>query len=153
MLAKPLFGALLAATIMTTPALAQTDPQSGRPVAEEAARGYVGVPSPAEPAVDAQEKPVTQTLNNAVAANSAATNSATMAASDAAEAQYDSDRAIYMDALIKHDAAVNRTDARYDRQQRAYAHAMAAWRIQVDACKRGNHRACDLPSPNPADFY
>jgi hypothetical protein len=153
MFAKPLFGALLAATFMTAPVLAQTDPQSGRPAAEEAARGYVGVPSPAEPAVDAQEKPVTQNLNNAVAADSAAANSANAAASDSAEAQYDADRAAYMDALIKHDAAVNRTDARYVRQQSAYASAMAAWRIQVDACKRGHHRACELPSPNPADYY
>ena len=149
MLAKPLFGALLAATVMTAPLLAQTDPQSGRPVTEETARGYVGVPSPAEPAVDAQQKPVTQNLNNAIAANS----DANAAASDAAAAQYDADRATYMAALIKHDAAVNRTDARYVRQQAAYANAMAAWRIQVDACKRGHHRACDLPSPNPADYY
>ena len=58
-----------------------------------------------------------------------------------------------MDALVKHDAAVNRTDARYVRQQVAYADAMTAWRAQVRACKNGYKRACNAPTPNPADFY
>jgi len=149
MFAKPLFGALLAATFVTAPTLAQIDPQSGRPVTEEVQRGYVGVPSPAEPAVDAAQKPVTQNLNNTVAAASTANQTADAAA----QAQYETDRAAYMDALIKHDAAVNRTDARYVRQQNAYADAMAAWRAQVAACKRGHQRACEMPAPNPADYY
>ncbi len=58
-----------------------------------------------------------------------------------------------MDALVKHDAAVNRTDARYVRQQAAYADAMRVWRRQVWACHHGHPRACDLPAPYPAAFY
>jgi hypothetical protein len=30
---------------------------------------------------------------------------------------------------------------------------MTAWRAQVRACKKGMKRACDAPTPNPADFY
>jgi len=153
MIAKSVFGALLAATILSSAALAQTDPQSGRPVTEEVQRGYVGVPSPAEPAVDAAQKPVTQSLNNQVSAADAAASATNAAAAADAQAQYDADRAAYMDALVKHDAAVNRTDARYARQQSAYANAMSAWRIQVAACKAGHHRACDLPAPAASDYY
>ncbi len=68
-------------------------------------------------------------------------------------AQHRADREAYMAALIAHDRAVDRADARYARQQAAYADAMAAWRLQVEACHHGRTRACNAPTPTYADFY
>ena len=65
----------------------------------------------------------------------------------------DADRAACMGALARHDAAVDGTDARYVRQQRAYADAMAVWRIQVEECKRGHRKACDMPPPDVTAYY
>ena len=52
-----------------------------------------------------------------------------------------------------HGHQVASQDVHYARQQQAYAQAMEAWRIQDAACKRGHQRACNAPSPDPADFY
>ncbi len=71
----------------------------------------------------------------------------------AESAEHRADRDAYMAALAAHDRAVDRADARYVRQQMAYADAMAAWRQQVIACRRGNNRACEAPTPRVADFY
>ncbi len=122
---------MLAGALIATPLLAQAyDPNSPQP-------------APASP------NPGTQ------AANSAVLSADEMAQAKTAEgdAQYQADREAYMAALVQHDRAVNRTDARWARQQAAYADAMAAWRWQAAACKRGNQRACNAPTPNPADFY
>ncbi len=69
------------------------------------------------------------------------------------QAQYDADRQAYLAALVQHDRAVDRTDARYVRQQRAYADAMAVWRVQVAECKKGRSSACKMPPPSVADYY
>ena len=109
-----------------------------------------------EAAVDAQEAPVTQTLNNAVAAvgNDAEKKNADNQAQYAdAKAQYEADRAAYRAAVEAHGQAVMRDDIRYDRQQHAYADAMAAWRLQVAECQAGHRKACDAPTPDPASFY
>ena len=98
----------------------------------------------------------TQDLNARVAtqANAAATTNAVNAEVAAAnQAQYETDRQSYMAALVQHDRAVDRTAARTVRQQTAYADAMAVWRVQVDQCKKGRQKACDMPAPNPADYY
>lgn len=100
------------------------------------------------PAV-AQEAQTTATLN----ANVATANDAAATTNAVNQAQYEADRQAYMDALVAHDAAVDRGDARYVRQRNAYADAMAAWRMQADACKRGHQKACRKPTPNPADYY
>jgi hypothetical protein len=63
-------------------------------------------------------------------------------------AQYDADLAAYGRAVVRND----RQRAQYRSQQRAYADAMGAWRMQVAACQDGNKAACDAPSPRPADF-
>lgn len=39
------------------------------------------------------------------------------------------------------------------RRQRGYAAAMREWYAQADACERGDRRACEAPSPDPADYY
>ena len=100
-------------------------------------------PAPASP------NPGTTAANNAVLSAS----DMSQARTTEGQAQYDADREAYMAALAQHDRAVDRADARWAHQQAAYADAMAAWRWQAAACKRGNQRACNMPTPNPADFY
>lgn len=144
--------AALAGVAMLSPALAQTaDPAA--PTRElPYDRGY-DKPTARADAVNAQEAPVTATLNGQANVAASANANATASSNAADQAQYDLDRQAYLDALVKHDRAVNRTDARYVRQQRAYADAMAVWRVQVQECKKGHQRACELPPPNVADYY
>lgn len=143
-------GLLLAAAPLS-PALAQsTTADTGRTPQGEYQRGYAATPMPNQAAINAGGAAGTAGLNDQ--ANAASQESAA-AAAGANQAQYDADRMSYMDALARHDAAVDRTDARYRRQQNAYADAMSAWRAQVHACQHGHQRACDMPAPNPADYY
>jgi hypothetical protein len=158
MSAKPLFGLLLAATVLA-PSFAQTasgTENTGRSAQEEYQRGLAATPMPHQDAINAAGAPTTAALNNQVQSTTQANNdanAATIAQYQESQADYEADRQAYMDALVKHDAAVNRTDARYVRQQAAYADAMRVWRRQVWACKHGHQRACDMPPPNPAAFY
>ena len=160
MSAKPLLGLLLAASALA-PAFAQTAPNggtenTGRSAQEEYQRGYATTPMPHQDAINANGAPATAALNNNVASTTAANNDANaqvMAQYQESQEQYSADQQAYMDALVQHDHAVNRTDARYARQQHAYADAMRVWRAQVWACKHGNNRACNAPPPNPAAFY
>lgn len=127
-----LIGTATAAPAQTTPAPAPAD--STNPT-----------PPPNTPGVAA--------ANADVAAQAEVRTDAVATSNAEAQAQYAEDMAAYRASLVtNHRAAV--ADARlYDRQQRAYADAMAAWRHQVDACKRGNGAACKAPTPNPADFW
>ncbi|HMI18246.1 MAG TPA: hypothetical protein VK533_01745 [Sphingomonas sp.] len=158
MSAKPLFGLLLAATALA-PSFAQSTTgteNTGRSAQEEYQRGYATTPMPHQDAINAAGAPGTAALNNQVSTTTQANNdanAATIAQYQESQADYDADRQAYMAALVKHDAAVNRTDVRYVRQQAAYADAMRVWRRQVWACKHGHQRACDMPPPNPAAFY
>jgi hypothetical protein len=158
MSAKPLFGLLLAATALA-PSFAQTasgTENTGRSAQEEYQRGLAATPMPHQDAINAAGAPGTASLNNQVAGTTQANNdanAAVIAQYQESQADYDADRQAYMQALVKHDAAVNRTDVRYVRQQAAYADAMRVWRRQVWACKHGHQRACDMPPPNPAAFY
>lgn len=141
---------LLAATPSVL--LAQTT-DTGRTPQEEYQRGYAATPMPDQQAINAQGAPAVDRLNRQASTAGQQAMTAQAADQGAAQAQYAADREAYMAALIQHDRAVNRTDARYVRQQNAYADAMAVWRVQVTECKRGHRRACDMPAPNPADFY
>lgn len=122
------------------PALAQSSDEP--PVGDPYARGYTAPHSPAAPAVNAVEGPVTDSLNGQVAAMS-----------DSQKAQYDRDMAAYRAAVERNARQTERDQRRYDNQQRAYADAMFAWRLQTAACARGHVRACRAPTPDPADFY
>lgn len=137
--------ALGAAAPFPAPALTLAQVTAGDPAM--AARGYAdrAANSPEAEAEKARQGPATAGLNGQVAADHQD--------DQAARSQYEADRAAYLAALAQHDAAVDRTDARYARQQRAYADAMAAWRQQVQDCKHGHSKACDLPPPNVADYY
>src|SRR4051812_10973806 len=110
MSAKPFFGLLLAATAVL-PSLAQTaagTDNTGRSPQEEYQRGYAATPMPHQDAINAAGAPGTASLNNQVAATSAANSDANAVDNAATQAQYEADRAAYMDALVRHDAAVNR---------------------------------------------
>ena len=122
------------------PALAQS--ADNPPVSDPYARGYTAPHSPAAPAVNAIEGPVTDSLNSQVAAMS-----------DTQKAQYDKDMAAYRAAVERNARQAMHDQRRYDNQQRAYADAMFAWRLQTAACERGHVRACRAPTPDPADFY
>ena len=136
--------ALIVPALLAAPAVAQTAPPPGS-AQDLYQKGLEDKGSPNMP----PNSPYTTRLNSGVVAAHDARTSTGM--SD--QAQYNADRQAYMDALARHDAAVDRTDARYIRQQGAYADAMTAWRGQVRACKKGYKRACNAPTPNPADFY
>lgn len=68
-------------------------------------------------------------------------------------ARYEEDRAAYLSALRSHNRNAAMDERIYNRQQQAYADAMYAWRIQVADCKRGSQRACNAPTPDPANFW
>ena len=122
------------------PALAQAP--ANPPVSDPYARGYTAPHSPAAPAVNAVQGPVTDALNEQV-----------VNLNDAQKAQYDKDMADYR-AKIEANARQNMRDqARFENQQRAYADAMFAWRLQTRACERGHVKACRAPTPDPADYY
>jgi hypothetical protein len=143
---------LFLAVAMPSLALAQTA-DTGRTPQDEYQRGYAATPMPNQQAIDAQSAPAVAQLNGQLVAADQQAMSAQAVSQGAAQAEYAADRQAYMAALVQHDRAVNRADARYLRQQNAYADAMAVWRVQVTECKRGHRRACDMPAPNPADFY
>ena len=144
MSARKLIPALL---FLATAAGAQVPNPDPAPEAAQD-RGY-DVQTPKHDAIDAQEAPVTQSLN-AKAGQAAAVNEI---AGEVDQAQYQTDMEAYHADVMAHAAATMRDEARYGRQQRAYADAMAQWRAQTDACNRGKLKACKLPTPNPADYY
>ncbi len=136
-----------AAALVCAPLAAQTaeaphqiDPNQPQNDGSAAASATVP-PGAVAPGVD----PGTANANANVAGAIAAT--ATVNANNAA--QYDSDLANYDAAMRAH----GRATVRYARQKRAYADAMAAWRVQVAACQSGHQVACNAPAPDPANFY
>jgi hypothetical protein len=135
--AKLLLPLLLGAAL---PAMAQAP--ASPPVSDPYARGYTAPHSPAAPVVNAVEGPVTDALNDQV-----------VNLNDAQKAQYDKDMADYRAKVEANARQTARDEARYANQQRAYADAMFAWRLQTRACERGHVRACRAPTPGPADFY
>ncbi len=105
--------------------------------------------TPATTTTDASEQPVTQALNNNVAANAQVNT----AVSDAQQNQYELDRASFRAEVVARREKIEMDQEAYAKQQTAYADAMVAWRIQNDECKRGILKSCKKPTPVPADFY
>ena len=99
----------------------------------------------------------TTDANRAAAAaadnQAAATDAQNQTAAAEAQAQYDLDLAAYDAAVRAQHAQTMADEAHYRHQRRAYADAMRAWRAQVAACRAGNNRACNAPSPDPAAFW
>lgn len=153
-----ILGALLATTVVAATAQAtmpQTTPAPTTPAPGDPAgpgnplpydRGY-DKDSPRTEAIDASGRAGVQAANNDAAAQ------APTPVSVQQSAQYSSDMAAYRQALHDRRHAINADRAAYAHQQRAYADAMYAWRLQVDACHRGNNRACNAPTPDPAAYW
>lgn len=100
-------------------------------------------------AADVSGQPVTQSLNAGIAAEVAGDNAAEKARQD----QYELDRAAFRAQVVARREKIMLDQAAYAQQQAAYADAMAAWRLQSDACKKGDRAACKARTPVPADFY
>lgn len=130
--------ALIAVAPLAAPLLAQTDKTDAAHVA-----------------ADAREMPVTRDLNNQIKGAATSANTATAVAqaqNDANQAQYQADLAAYEQALREHKREVLSTDATFVRQRQAYALAMRDWRAQVEQCKKGYQKVCDLPAPDPMKY-
>ena len=158
---KSFLGALLATAALSGSATAQqvngdpaTQPQATPPQgSNEVGRGYANPAMPNQDAINDGGEAGTAALNAGVTGNLQA-QQATNAANEAIyQANSASDQMRYDRALREHDRNVARSDAHYRHQQRAYADAMSAWRLQVRDCLAGHKRACDLPPPDPASFY
>lgn len=98
------------------------------------------------------------TAPGVAAANDAANADASAAAAVRADlaqedqALYRQDVAAYEDARRARRSQIAHDQSYYDRQQRAYAQAMADWRLQAEACRKGSMRACNAPTPRPGDY-
>ncbi|WEK41652.1 MAG: hypothetical protein P0Y64_09390 [Candidatus Sphingomonas colombiensis] len=114
-------------------------------------RGY-DKDSPRTEAIDAAGRPAVDAANRQVLdqSNTQAATQADMQQADSA--QYAADILAYRQARRAQHRQVARDDARYARQERAYADAMADWRREVDACHHGNNAACRAPTPDPANY-
>nr|MBA3897178.1 hypothetical protein [Sphingomonadaceae bacterium] len=115
-------------------------------------RGY-DKDSPRTEAINAPNRGEVAAANAAGGAQANANAAADTRANANAQVAYDYDMANYVTALRAHDQAAVADARHYDRQQRAYADAMRAWRIQVYDCSRGITAACRAPTPDPAAFW
>ena len=68
------------------------------------------------------------------------------------QAAYEADMAAWRENAARAEATNALNADLAERQQRAYADAMRAWRIQVIDCNRGIIAACRAPTPRPGDF-
>ncbi len=135
---------IAAGALAAAPAFAQSDPH--QPANDGSAAASVTVsPGQIAPGADPGTSMANGGVNNAIQQN--------QASNAANQAQYQQDVASYNAAMHAHGHQVASQDAHYAHQQHAYADAMEAWRIQTAACKRGHDRACNAPTPDPADYY
>ena len=102
--------------------------------------------------ISASTAPGTAAANDAAAGEVAARDQARAAMSVADQDRYDADMQAYREARQARRQLIRHDEAYYDRQQRAYAAAMADWRMQAAACRRGHPRACRAPTPRPGDY-
>ncbi|USI72990.1 hypothetical protein [Sphingomonas morindae] len=132
--------ALAAAALPLAALSAQTDPN--QPANDGSAAASASVPpGQVAPGTD----PGTAAANAAIAGNI----SAVKTVNANARTQYAADLAAYDASLRAHGRQV----VQNARQRRAYAEAMAQWRMQVAACQDGRRPACDAPAPDPSAFY
>ena len=150
MMLRPFALASMAALGLAAPLFAQsTTPLPAATTKAEAAAQYQqGYNWPRSPDATGSN-PGTTRLNTAVAVGT----TRQLEGNAEAEAQYANDMQSYANSLSANGQTTARDQARYDNQRRAYADAMFAWRLQVKACERGHVKACNAPTPNPADYY
>ena len=144
-----MLGKVLACTFALTAAPLAAQVPNPSPAAElPQDRGY-HKDTAKHAAIDQQEAPVTQELNDAAGRDAAGS----VIAGEVDQEQYKSDLEAYHAAVMANRADAMRDEARFQQQQRAYADAMAQWRYQVSRCEKGSIKSCKLPTPNPADYY
>ena len=110
-------------------------------------RGY-DLDTPRTRAINDAERPAVEAANSEALAEAAAQTAREANGS----AQYARDLAAYNAELRGRDQTIAADDAYYARQRRAYADAMADWRMQVEDCRRGIRAACNAPTPDPANY-
>jgi hypothetical protein len=138
--------ALVAALALAAPGLAQTaapNPadQPSTPLPYDPGRDSN---TPRSDAIAAETAPGVAAANNQVAAQTSPS------AIDPVQAT--KDRLAYRAALRARHRTIAVDAAIQEQREGAYAQAMADWRVQVAACKRGHQRACDMPSPDPQNY-
>lgn len=135
---------LCGAALIAAPATAQTTSPADAP----------STPLPYDPGHDGtnarSDAIAAETAPGTAAANAEVAQQTPRTAVDTA--QYSRDLAAYREAVRARADVITADAALQSDRERAYAMAMADWRTQVEACKRGHPRACDMPSPNPADY-
>ena len=132
---------LIGAALIAAPALSQTAPTPAPTPATQA-----------DDAIAAQTAPEVAAANRQVGAVAKFDTGAVTAVNAANEARYQADVRRYRAAMRARRHAIAADAALQVDRERAYAMAMADWRDQVAACKRGRSRACKMPSPNPANY-
>jgi hypothetical protein len=108
--------------------------------------------SPAADAAATETAPEVAAANRQVGAMASFDNGAVTAVNAANAARYQADVRRYRQAMRARRQTIAADAALQADRERAYAMAMADWRDQVAACKRGRTRACRMPSPNPANY-
>lgn len=141
--------AVAAALALVAPAFAQTSPANPPSPADQPSTPLPYDPghdrnTPRSNAIAAETAPGTAAANNAVAAQTSPS------AIDPVQAT--KDRLAYRAAVRARHRTIAVDAAIQEQREGAYAQAMADWRAQVAACKRGSSRACELPTPNPQDY-
>lgn len=131
---------LIGAALIAAPVVAQTTPTP--PTSTEQR----------DDAVAAETAPEVAAANRQVGAVASFDNGAVTAVNAANEARYQADVRRYRAAMRARRHTIAADAALQSDRERAYAMAMADWRDQVAACKRGRTRACRMPSPNPANY-
>jgi hypothetical protein len=138
--------ALAATLALAAPVVAQT--------AAPNAADQPSTPLPYDPGHDS-----TTPRSNAIAAETApgvadANNQVAAQTSPSAidPVQATKDRMAYRAAVRARHRTIAVDAAIQEQREGAYAQAMADWRVQVAACKRGHQRACDMPSPDPQNY-
>jgi hypothetical protein len=131
---------LIGAALIAAPVFAQTTPASPTPTEQR------------DDAVAAETAPEVAAANRQVGAVASFDNGAVTAVNAANAARYQADVRRYRAAMRARRHTIAADAALQSDRERAYAMAMADWRDQVAACKRGRTRACRMPSPNPANY-
>ncbi|MGR6330059.1 hypothetical protein ACU5AX_13410 [Sphingomonas sp. XXL09] len=145
---------ILGALLVTAPVAAQT--QTSNPADQPS------TPLPYDPghdsnsarsnAIAAQTAPGVAAANQQSAAQAQVQADAATAVNLANSAEYQADLRRYR-ASMRMNRRIAAADAALQAdRERAYAMAMADWRAQVAACKRGHTRACNMPSPDPQNY-
>ncbi len=152
-----LIGAALAINVpaafaqtQTAPAASESPDAPRTPLDHD--RGY-DKPSARTEAINASSRDQVAAANNEIKDATASQPTAVVGVAPADQARHDADMAEYRAALRAHSATMADDAAFAARQERAYADAMTAWRIQAVDCRRGVAAACRAPTPRPVDFW